>query len=298
MPEVSVVCVLQERIGGSGRGCARRPEAGAGGTAADLRQGAGQVQCRHPAPPRPAPISPPPPNSRLFVTCYMGTVNSSAETRGRALRLAEQVGSHHLSIDIDEAISAHTAIFAQVGAGLCSGEGGAVLGWGLYLGVGGGGGLYSGGGGWVGGGGCAQGGGDDGHIWWLLQRIHVIAGPLLGYRHDAKVQSSWRNIGRKPCTAECSGGLTPPLTPLTPLTPHTPLSSHPSLLTPLTPLISFTSSSHLTPLSPLTPHTPHSSHPSYPSPHPSSPGPLISLSPHPLSPLTPHTPHSSHPHSV
>jgi hypothetical protein len=30
--------------------------------------------------------------SRIFVTCYMGTVNSSEETRDRAKLLAEQVG--------------------------------------------------------------------------------------------------------------------------------------------------------------------------------------------------------------
>jgi NAD+ synthase (glutamine-hydrolysing) len=29
---------------------------------------------------------------RLFVTCYMGSENSSQETKTRALRLAEQIG--------------------------------------------------------------------------------------------------------------------------------------------------------------------------------------------------------------
>ena len=43
----------------------------------------------------------------------MGTVNSSQDTRERAKRLAEQIGSNHLSIDIDEAVSANMAIFAQ-----------------------------------------------------------------------------------------------------------------------------------------------------------------------------------------
>jgi len=50
---------------------------------------------------------------RIFTTCYMGTVNSSQDTRERARRLAEQIGSNHLSIDIDEAVSANMAIFAQ-----------------------------------------------------------------------------------------------------------------------------------------------------------------------------------------
>ena len=43
----------------------------------------------------------------------MGTVNSSQDTQERARRLAEQIGSNHLSIDIDEAVSANMAIFAQ-----------------------------------------------------------------------------------------------------------------------------------------------------------------------------------------
>lgn len=49
----------------------------------------------------------------LFTTCYMGTANSSQETRERACKLAEQIGSNHISIDIDEAVSANMAIFGQ-----------------------------------------------------------------------------------------------------------------------------------------------------------------------------------------
>lgn len=51
---------------------------------------------------------------QLFTTCYMSTVNSSGETQERARRLAEQIGSNHISINIDEAVSANVAIFAQV----------------------------------------------------------------------------------------------------------------------------------------------------------------------------------------
>ena len=51
---------------------------------------------------------------QLFTTCYMSTANSSSETQERARRLAEQIGSNHISINIDEAISANVAIFAQV----------------------------------------------------------------------------------------------------------------------------------------------------------------------------------------
>lgn len=49
--------------------------------------------------------------SRLFVTCYMGTENSSKETRRRAERLAEQIGSYHIGIIIDTAVTAVMAIF-------------------------------------------------------------------------------------------------------------------------------------------------------------------------------------------
>ena len=54
----------------------------------------------------------------IFTTCYMGTVNSSPETRDRAQRLAEQIGTNHISIGVDEAVSANLAIFAQVS--ICS----------------------------------------------------------------------------------------------------------------------------------------------------------------------------------
>jgi NAD+ synthase (glutamine-hydrolysing) len=44
--------------------------------------------------------------SKLFVTCYMGTENSSDATKNRAQALASQIGSNHLSIVIDVAVSA------------------------------------------------------------------------------------------------------------------------------------------------------------------------------------------------
>ena len=33
---------------------------------------------------------------RIFVTCYMGTENSSEETRKRASDLADEIGSYHM----------------------------------------------------------------------------------------------------------------------------------------------------------------------------------------------------------
>ncbi|XP_071942209.1 glutamine-dependent NAD(+) synthetase-like isoform X2 [Antedon mediterranea] len=51
--------------------------------------------------------------NRIFVTCYMGTVNSSVETRKRAQMLAHQIGSDHLSINIDSFVKAATDIFVN-----------------------------------------------------------------------------------------------------------------------------------------------------------------------------------------
>ena len=50
--------------------------------------------------------------NRLFVTCYMGSENSSEETKNRAKNLAHQIGSYHLNINIDNAVKALTAIFS------------------------------------------------------------------------------------------------------------------------------------------------------------------------------------------
>lgn len=51
---------------------------------------------------------------RLFITCYMGTENSSKETRKRAERLAGQIGSYHMGITIDTAVTAIMAIFTTI----------------------------------------------------------------------------------------------------------------------------------------------------------------------------------------
>ncbi|KAI8844781.1 hypothetical protein BC829DRAFT_481600 [Chytridium lagenaria] len=50
--------------------------------------------------------------SRIFCTCYMGSKNSSTETRSRAKRLAEEINSYHLDINIDDLTSAILSIFA------------------------------------------------------------------------------------------------------------------------------------------------------------------------------------------
>jgi NAD+ synthase (glutamine-hydrolysing) len=52
--------------------------------------------------------------NRLLVTCFMGSENSSKETRRRASVLANQLGSYHLEINIDAAVSSLLAIFNAV----------------------------------------------------------------------------------------------------------------------------------------------------------------------------------------
>ena len=48
---------------------------------------------------------------RVFFTCYMGTENSSRETRARADGIAAQIGSHHQGVVIDTVVSAVLGIF-------------------------------------------------------------------------------------------------------------------------------------------------------------------------------------------
>ncbi|KAI9096181.1 hypothetical protein DFS34DRAFT_157092 [Phlyctochytrium arcticum] len=48
---------------------------------------------------------------RIFHTCYMGTSNSSNETRTRAKHLAEKLGSYHLDINMDTIVAGFLAIF-------------------------------------------------------------------------------------------------------------------------------------------------------------------------------------------
>lgn len=52
--------------------------------------------------------------NRILVTCFMGSVNSSKETRRRASMLANQLGSYHIEISIDSAVNALLGIFNAV----------------------------------------------------------------------------------------------------------------------------------------------------------------------------------------
>ncbi|KDQ26751.1 hypothetical protein PLEOSDRAFT_1093786 [Pleurotus ostreatus PC15] len=51
---------------------------------------------------------------RIFHTCYMGTENSSVETRRRAKQLAEAVGSYHTDLNMDTLVSSVVSLFSFV----------------------------------------------------------------------------------------------------------------------------------------------------------------------------------------
>ncbi|XP_061434893.1 glutamine-dependent NAD(+) synthetase [Lethenteron reissneri] len=53
----------------------------------------------------------------LFTTCYMGSENSSGDTKRRASQLAAQIGSHHLGVCIDAAVQAVVSVL-RVATGL------------------------------------------------------------------------------------------------------------------------------------------------------------------------------------
>lgn len=52
--------------------------------------------------------------SRIFYSCYMATENSSAETRRRASALAEEVGAHHININIDGMVTSVVQMFVTL----------------------------------------------------------------------------------------------------------------------------------------------------------------------------------------
>lgn len=52
--------------------------------------------------------------NKIFFTCYMGTRNSSKETLERAKKVAQEVGSYHLDVTVDELVDAYSVVFKQV----------------------------------------------------------------------------------------------------------------------------------------------------------------------------------------
>ncbi|CED83047.1 glutamine-dependent nad synthetase with gat domain-containing protein [Phaffia rhodozyma] len=51
---------------------------------------------------------------RIFHTCFMGTENSSKDTRQRAKELASDIGSYHVDLNMDTVVSAVTSLFGLV----------------------------------------------------------------------------------------------------------------------------------------------------------------------------------------
>jgi len=51
---------------------------------------------------------------RIMHTCYMGTSNSSQETNERAANIAKEIGSYHLTVNIDRMVSAILAVFTTL----------------------------------------------------------------------------------------------------------------------------------------------------------------------------------------
>ena len=51
--------------------------------------------------------------NEVMVTSYLSTVNSGADTRGRAQRLADDIGTYHFNISIDQAYESIKAIFTK-----------------------------------------------------------------------------------------------------------------------------------------------------------------------------------------
>ncbi len=48
------------------------------------------------------------------MTCYMGTVNSSKETRDRAKNLAKEIGSVHLDTSVDTMVKGMQGTFKEI----------------------------------------------------------------------------------------------------------------------------------------------------------------------------------------
>jgi NAD+ synthase (glutamine-hydrolysing) len=55
--------------------------------------------------------------SKLLHTTYMGTTNSSEETRSRARRLAQQIGAYHTDLNMDKAVAAHESLIGDAFGG-------------------------------------------------------------------------------------------------------------------------------------------------------------------------------------
>lgn len=75
----------------------------------DVRRVCGEVEGSTWLPKTPQEIC-----NRLFCTTFMGTANSSSETRQRAKDLAAAIGAYHTDINIDTVVSAMTTLWTSV----------------------------------------------------------------------------------------------------------------------------------------------------------------------------------------
>lgn len=76
---------------------------------ADLRRICGEPEGSNWIPSEPQAIC-----NRIFHTCYMGTQNSSSETRSRAKQLANDIGSYHLDLNMDLVVRSFTTLFTTL----------------------------------------------------------------------------------------------------------------------------------------------------------------------------------------
>lgn len=70
--------------------------------------------CGEPESSRWLPTKPQEVCNRMFHTCFMGTTNSSKETRSRAKALATDIGAYHVDLNMDSVVSALTNLFSLV----------------------------------------------------------------------------------------------------------------------------------------------------------------------------------------
>ncbi|KAF8460628.1 hypothetical protein BDZ91DRAFT_738833 [Kalaharituber pfeilii] len=70
--------------------------------------------CREPPESGWKPSSPQELAGRIFHTCFMGTENSSKETRRRAKELAQAIGAYHVDLNMDSLVKAVTDLFSFV----------------------------------------------------------------------------------------------------------------------------------------------------------------------------------------
>ena len=60
------------------------------------------------------PVDPQELSNRIFHTCFMGTTNSSQDTRVRAKELAHDIGAYHVSLNMDSVVTSLTNLFTFV----------------------------------------------------------------------------------------------------------------------------------------------------------------------------------------